>query len=383
MKTCRLCGRTDASVVLAMPRLPRNIQRLFTPDTLHEDRPTALNVYRCKSCRFVQLLDVLEDDYYDDYLMTTSHSRQMQEYQGDQARDFVTRFGLEGRHVKEMGCGDGSYLDHLAAAGAITSGIEPSKRFRALAVEKGHAVEEGYVTANRQLDDGPFDGFVTRQVLEHVPDVNDFLTGIRRNLKPGAFGLIEVPSLEKALVDRRFYDFFPDHLNYFSQQTLDLACRLNGFRVIETFSGMYGEYNIALVTNDTEEDFAPVQACVSNLSEDIQAFIARNRAEGRRVAIWGAGAKGLSVLAAAGVTDVDILVDGDPHKRGLITPVSHLEVHDPEVLRGYSDAAILITAMAYRHEIERTLLDNFGFRGELAVLAERLEIVRKADRHHG
>lgn len=383
MKTCRLCGCTDISVVLAMPRLPRNIQRLFTPETLHEDRPTALNVYRCETCRFVQLLDVLEDDYYDDYLMTTSHSRQMQDYQCDQARDFVTRFGLAGRHIKEMGCGDGSYLDHLAAAGAVTSGIEPSTRFRALAVEKGHAVEEGYVTATRRLLDGPFDGFVTRQVLEHVPDVNDFLTGIRRNLKPGAFGLIEVPSLEKALADRRFYDFFPDHLNYFSLHTLDLACRLNGFRVIDTFFGMYGEYNIALVTNDAEDDFTPVQACVANLSADIQAFIARNRAEGRRVAIWGSGAKGLSVLAAAGVTDVDILVDGDPHKRGLITPVSHLEVHDPEALRDYADAAILITAMAYRHEIERTLLEEYGFRGELAVLAERLETVRKADVHHG
>lgn len=383
MRECRLCSRTDVSVMLAMPRLPRNIQRLFTPETLHEDRATALNVYRCESCRFVQLLDVLEDDYYDDYLMTTSHSRQMQDYQRDQARDFVTRFGLEGRHVKEMGCGDGSYLDHLAAAGAATSGIEPSKRFRALAVEKGHHVEEGYVTADRRLDDGPFDGFVTRQVLEHVPDVNDFLTGIRRNLKPGAAGLIEVPSLEKALADRRFYDFFPDHLNYFSLDTLDLACRLNGFRVVDAFFGMYGEYNVALVINEAEDDFAPTQASVTNLSADIRDFIARNRAEGRRVAIWGAGAKGLSVLAAAGVTDVDILVDGDPHKRGLITPVSHLQVHDPEELRDYGDAAILITAMAYRHEIQRTLLEDYGFRGELAVLAERLETVRTADLAHG
>ncbi|WP_163540404.1 methyltransferase domain-containing protein, partial [Klebsiella pneumoniae] len=80
-------------------------------------------------------------------------------------------------------------------------------------------VEAGYVTADRRLADGPFDGFVTRQVLEHVPDINDFLIGIRRNLKPGAYGLIEVPSLEKALEDRRFYDFFPDHLNYFSLET--------------------------------------------------------------------------------------------------------------------------------------------------------------------
>ncbi|WP_204308421.1 hypothetical protein, partial [Escherichia coli] len=63
------------------------------------------------SCRFVQLSDTLDDDYYDDYLMTTSHSNQMQSYQRDQAQDFVIRFDLKGKHVREMGCGDGNYLD--------------------------------------------------------------------------------------------------------------------------------------------------------------------------------------------------------------------------------------------------------------------------------
>ena len=362
-----------------MPRLPRNIQRLFTEDTLSEDKAVSLDVYRCNSCDFVHLNDVLEDDYYDDYLMTTSHSHQMQSYQREQAADFISRFGLQGKRVKEMGCGDGSYLDHLRDAGAIVSGIEPSRRFRAFALEKGYDVEEGYVTSERDLSGGPFDGFVTRQVLEHVPDVNDFLTGIRRNLQPGAYGLIEVPSLEKALQDRRFYDFFPDHLNYFSLDTLRFACRLNGFDVIDAYHGMYGEYNIALVINRARDDFSPVQQCVENLSSDIREFIARNRAEGRLVAVWGAGAKGLSVLAAAEISDVDILVDGDPHKRGLITPVSHLQVREPDELRGHPHAAILITAMAYRHEIEKTLLEEYGFRGELAILAERLEIVRKAD----
>jgi SAM-dependent methyltransferase len=377
MTQCRLCGRETLTVVLTMPRLPRNIQRLFTAATLHEDKAISLNVYRCTSCNFVQLLDTLEDDYYDDYLMTTSHSRQMQDYQRDQAADFVTRFNLKGKRVNEMGCGDGNYLDHLRAAGASVAGIEPSGRFRALAIEKGYAVEEGYVTADRTLADAPYDGFVTRQVLEHVPNINDFLTGIRRNIKPGGHGLIEVPSLEKAIEDRRFYDFFPDHLNYFSINTLKLACRFNGFDVIDAFFGMGGEYNIALVTNPADDDFGPVQDSVEALSADIRAFIARHKAAGRRVGIWGAGAKGLSVLAAAGITDVDILVDGDPHKRGLITPVSHLEVRDPSELCDYRDAAILITAMAYRHEIERTLVEEFGFEGELAVLAERLKIVRK------
>lgn len=378
MKKCRLCSRDQVEVVLSISRLPRNIQRLFSEVDLHEDRSISLDVYRCLDCNFVQLLDKLDEDYYDDYLMTTSHSSQMQSYQQSQARDFIVRFGLRGKHIREMGCGDGNYLDHLRDAGALVSGIEPSKRFRSLAVEKGYQVEEGYVTADRRLSGGPFDGFVTRQVLEHVPDVNDFLVGIRRNLKRGAHGLIEVPSLEKALQDRRFYDFFPDHLNYFSQKTLALACRLNGFDVLETFPGMYGEYNVALVVNEGQDDFEPVQRGVEALCSDIRAFIERNRASAHVVAVWGAGAKGLSVLAAADIHDVDILVDGDPHKQGLITPVSHLKVRSPGDLREFREGAILITAMAYRHEIEHILLDEIGFVGEIAVLGERLEIIKKA-----
>lgn len=376
MTVCRLCGCARLDVVLHMSRLPLNIQRLFTSEELHQDRSTSLSVYRCASCHFVQLCDTLSEDYYEDYLMTTSHSGQMQNYQRDQARDFVSRFDLRGKHVREMGCGDGNFLRHLQDAGAIVSGIEPSGRFRALAIEKGYVVEEGYVTAERALDGAPFDAFVTRQVLEHVPAVNDFLSGIRRNLKAGAVGLIEVPSLEKAIRDRRFYDFFPDHLNYFSLATLELACRLNGFEVIDSYFGMYDEYNIALVRNPYEDDFVPVQQCVVNLSADLRAFVDRNKSAGRRVAVWGAGAKGLSVLAEAGISDIDVLVDGDPHKRDLITPVSHLKVRDPIELRDFDNGAIIITAMAYRQEIERTLIEEYGFRGELAVLGERLELVR-------
>lgn len=380
MKACRLCGRTGLDLVLSIPRAPRNVQRLLTPEMVANDRPVVLDVYRCGFCDFVQLLDTLEDDYYDDYIMTASHSPQMQAYQADQARDFVERFSLRGLKVREMGCGDGNFLGHLRQAGAEVSGIEPSSRTRELALSNGFWVEGGYVSADRDLDGGPYDAFVTRQVLEHVPDVNDFLSGIRRNVKPGGFGLIEVPSLEKALEDRRFYDFFPDHLNYFSLRTLGLACSLNGFEVIDLYSGMYGEYNIALVRVAERPNLTEVQRCVGELSSDIRDFVQRHQEAGRTVIIWGAGAKGLSVLAASEVTGVDILVDSDANKRGLLTPLSHLAVEDPEIIRQWPDAAIIITAMAYRHEIEKTLVDDYAVRGEIAVLAERLQIVKEADR---
>ena len=195
---CRLCNHTDLSTALLLKNSPRNVQRLFRRDELDHDQPVDLCVLRCHRCGLVQIEPLLDDGYYDDYMMLATHSPQVQDYQSRQSREFLERFDLRGKRVKEIGCGDGSYMNHLRAAGCMPSGIEPSERSREFATKRGHAVEAGYVTADRDLVGAPFDGFVTRQVLEHVPDINGFLAGIRRNLKPGAPGLVEVPSLDKA-----------------------------------------------------------------------------------------------------------------------------------------------------------------------------------------
>jgi SAM-dependent methyltransferase len=372
---CRLCGSLQIAACLILKRVPRNIQRLLKVDQLSEDRPVRLEILQCKCCDFVQLPPVLEGDYYDDYLMTASHSNQMQSFQADQASGFISRFDLGGKKVIDVGCGDGSYLLHLTAAGAEASGIEPSLKSR-LAAKRGFKVEAGYVTALSELAGAPFDGFVTRQVLEHVPDIHDFLQGIRRNLKPGAFGLIEVPRLEKALEDRRYYDFFPDHVNYFSERTLRLALEINGFEVLETSAGMFEEYNIAYVQLPHSQGMRELQDTVDSLSREIEAFIGAHVAKGEIVAIWGAGGKGLSVMAAADVSGASFLVDADPHKRDLYSPLSHLRVQDPEVFKQSRIDAVIVTAMAYRKEIVDRLRGELGFKGTVAVLGRSLEIVR-------
>jgi SAM-dependent methyltransferase len=370
---CRLCGHHELKVALELSNVPRNIQRLFGDDELHLDSAIDLSVWSCSRCGFVQIKPMLDDAYYDDYLMTTSHSKQMQQYQRRQSSEFVERFNLNGRRVHEMGCGDGSYLEHLNIAGAIATGIEPSNRFRSLAQARGFKIDSGYVTADRELPGGPFDGFVTRQVLEHVPNIEDFLRGIWRNLKPGAAGLVEVPSLEKAMLDHRYYDFFPDHVNYFSLQTLRLALELNGFEVLETRHDMYNEYNVAIVRRSESPNLSNLQITAHELGNELREILIQLKSKKQLVAIWGAGGKGLSIMAEAGIHEIDLLVDGDPHKQGLYTPVSHLKVEAPSALLQHNISTVIITAMAYRNEIERALRDDFRFKGKVYVLGHKLE----------
>jgi SAM-dependent methyltransferase len=370
---CRLCAHTELSTPLVLGNSPRNIQRLFSPETLSQDRSVELQVLQCAKCGFVQLDPLLEGEYYEDYLMGAPHSAQMQAYQKRQAHEFVRDFGLACKKVKEIGSGDGCYLGHLRAAGCDATGIEPSAKSRAIALAAGHRVEEGYVTADRRLEAAPYDAFVTRQVLEHVPDIHGFLTGIRRNLKPGAAGLVEVPSLEKALADRRFYDFFPDHVNYFSARTLRLALETNGFEVLEVRQDMFDEYIVAYVRRFEHPALDDIAATVHLLGDDLRRYVADCHAASRKVAIWGAGGKGLSVMASAGISDVDLLVDSDPVKQGLVAPVTHLRVEPPQALARHGIDAVIVTARAYKNEILRTLREDLGFRGEIAVLGHRLE----------
>ncbi len=376
--SCRLCGHGELDTSLTTPRAPRNIQNLLRKEDLAHDREIRLEVRTCRRCGFVQLPPVLDDAYYDDYLMGTTHSEQMQVYQRRQAADLVSRFGLAGKKVIEFGCGDGNFLDHLKAVGADVYGIEPSASFRELALHRQHRVEDGYLGADRRLIYGPFDGFATRQVLEHVPDIHGFLTGIRRNVHDGAIGLVEVPSLEKAQQDRRYYDFFTDHVNYFSLKTLRLAMELNGFEVLESFQDMYDEYNVAIVRAAVPPSLAGIQQASTELAEDLRSFVRENHENSRKVAFWGAGGKGLSILASAGVDDLDLLVDSDPHKQGRYTPVSHYLVQAPsrQILKDVD--AIVITAMAYRNEIEASLRNDYGFEGTIAVLGHRLEFTKEA-----
>jgi len=374
---CRLCGAAALDVVLVHERTPRNISYLPRAEELATDEPVSVEVLRCGGCGFVQLTEPPSETYYDDYLMTVSHSPQMRRYQQAQAERFVDRFGLRGKRVVEAGCGDGHYLSILAGLGVDAVGTEPSARFRAVALETGLPVHGGYVTVSDGVPGAPYDGFVTREVVEHVPDPNDFLRALRDCLTPDGVGLVEVPSLEQALEHGRFYDFFPDHVNYFSAGTLARALETNGFLVCEVSRGMNGEYLEAWVRADAGRDLPSLRRAVDSTTEDLRAFLDGHAAAGRRVAVWGSGAKGLTTMAVAGVdaSRVAYVVDADPYKVGRFTPVSHLPVVPPAHLAAEPVDAVVVTALAYRDEIVATLRGELGFGGTIAVLGPRLELL--------
>jgi len=372
---CRLCIEGNLISCLRLSHSPRNISRLIAPEELLSDMPIDLNVYECQECGFVQLAQMPDPSFYNNYLMTTSHSVQMRKFQQSQASDFVQRFCLSGKRVIEIGCGDGNYLNYLHQAGSNVAGIEASSRFQEMSRKRGFTVFSGYISRENAIPEAPWDGFVTRQVLEHIPDPNGFLQGIRASLASGAVGLVEVPSLEQSLEGYRFYDFFSDHVNYFSALTLQHALERNAFEVIEISREMGGEYNVALVQVPQDFEFMELQRIVDTLTQEINSFIESYQCIGKRVAIWGAGGKGITALAVAHIRDVAYVVDSDPYKQGLFTPVSHFPVVAPDMLAKDPVEAVVITALAYRDEIITQLRKDIGFTGQIAVLGRHFQVI--------
>jgi len=374
MRSCRLCGGRRFDLFLHLPNAPANISQLVDASSLNAVPAVDLRAYRCRQCGMVQIPLLLRDDFYNEYFMTPSHSPQMQEYQRNQAGDFVRTYALSEKRVLEVGCGDGSFLRHLAAVGARVTGLEPSSTFRTEATKTGFPIHAGYVRIGDTVPGAPYAAVVTRQVLEHIEDIHGFLQGLRENLEPGAAGLIEVPSLEQAMEHNRFFDFFPDHVNYFSQRTLRLALELNGFCVDSMMRGMNGEYNVAFVHPDDAHGARELQQQTSVVIQELREFVRRETEQNRRVAVWGAGGKGLTALAVAQVDGIAYVIDSDSHKIGRFTPVSHLPIYAPDRLRADPVDSVILTALAYRREINEQLRTVYGFRGKVVTLGVHLEV---------
>ena len=367
MKQCRSCNGHHIEFAMHLDRVPRDVQRLVTKEQLAPDRPVPFDLYQCADCGLVQAPESLESTYYDDYLMSTTFSIQLQNYLDGLVDEIVTQYQLQDATVLDVGCGDGAFMLPFVKRNINVVGIEPSERSRESADQRGLTVYPGYVAPGVNIPGGPFTAFVSRQVLEHVTDISGFLTGIRENLAPGAIGIIEIPRLEKALEDNRFYDFFPDHVNYFTLDTLSTTLKLHGFEVLDLRKTMYDEYNVAVVQLRQPHKFDAIVQQRIDLVDQIETVFANSHAQGQRTAIWGSGAKGLSIMTAMNTDNLDLVVDSDPNKIGRYIPANQYCIHEPTELVSSNIDVVVISAIAYQTIIINKLRD-MGYSGRVYLI---------------
>ena len=302
--------------------------------------------------------NVLPPSYYEDYVMTASYSEKMQMLQQLQLGKLhsLHRGKVGAQSFVEIGCGDGSFMKYARKEISLCLGIEPSRKFAEEAAREGLDVLIGYVGSENQLTSEKFDIFASRQVFEHLIDPLNVLIGIRKMLNPGAVGLIEVPNGQRAIRMKRFFEFSPDHVNYYSVNSLVALASDAGLNVLGCSEAFDGDYLELWVRNEpaVEKLFSEMRAQRDMVCAALTSKISEITAQGKRVVIWGCGAKTLSILAACPkeiLAQIDGIIDSDPHKHGRYAPNTHIQVVSSDQGSALNPDAVFVLALSYREEI--------------------------------
>jgi SAM-dependent methyltransferase len=365
---CRICGmKTDISGTFE--RSAVEVARLYPRPA--ESGGVLINLYGCPSCGHYQIPDINTPGYYDDFVLTGSHSPKMQDLQEEQAKTISSLAPSTDRFM-DIGCGDGSFLAHAAMHFREVLGIEPSKPYFELSKKRGLNVINDYLTDS--LDCGhPFDAFASRQVFEHLTDPVAMLGTIRRLLTEDGVGLIEVPNAQKIMNEGRYFDVFSDHLNYFTPASLCLMGARGGFEVIMLRESFNRDY-LELYLRKTGTPL-PLE---SKRERDI-AFIKDTASRYARISAWGAGSKAQAIMTALGdVLNFEYIFDTDVHKHGRYVVNCPAEIVAPTSKTINRNDLIIIFGVSYQEEILALLRDTYHYRGDVLCLEGTAPCIVKA-----
>jgi len=375
---CRLCnGKLFPNPLLRLNGMPRAAQYFPKESEFRRDKGIVLNIYQCSICGLVQL-NVKPVDYFKEVITAASFSEKTRLSRLNQMKEFVVRFGLNGKNILEVGSGRGDMLDVLGEAGLRAIGIEASAESVKFGQSVGRKMIKGYLGDMNKIPGYPFEAFISLNYLEHLPNPSGIIRHIYNNITKNAVGFVTVPNLEYLLKTKCFYEFVADHLSYFTKKTLTFAFESNGFEVLEC-NTINEDNDIAAIVKKKESlnisgNFNEVEALI----KDLQKIIADYKSKNKKVAVWGAGHRTLALLALSGLRDIAYIVDSAKFKQGRFTPVLHLKIVPPETLKeDRVDLAMVMVPGLYPGEVLKSL-SNMNLDIDVAVLRDnKIEFIKR------
>jgi hypothetical protein len=377
MSTCPICASRVSAPFVEIKGVPVHVSTLHrTPHDARTAPRGDLTLAFCDGCGFIW--NVAYDDaivaYNTDYENSLDHSPAFVEYVSDLAQRLVERYDVRGKRVVEVGCGQADFLRRVCETGGNQGfGFDPSY--------VGQEVD-GSVTVRRELyseatvGDADPDFVCCRHVLEHVERPLEFVTSLRRTLaaERGTPVYFEVPNGEYQLANGVVWDMIYAHHSTFAEATLRTLFELAGFEVLDAGTS-FGEQYLWIearpvstpVVADRADEVARLRAVADRFAAGYRGLIGdwNRRVEtiasaGQRVVLWGAGAKGVSLLNALEAhTRIGGVVDLNPRKHGSFVPGSATPVVGPEDLTRYAPDVVVLANPIYQDEV-RGILRGLG-----------------------
>jgi len=404
---CRFCASPLEAVFADLGMSPLANSYLTAEQGNRMEPFYPLRALVCGRCFLVQLEEYESPDHiFSDYAYFSSYSTSWLEHSERYVEAMVERFALDaGSHVVEIASNDGYLLQFFAARGIPVLGIEPAANVAKVAEAKGlpTLVEFfGVQTAQGLLPDRGADLLLGNNVLAHVPDINDFVAGMKLLLNPGGVITMEFPHLMRLIDEKQWDTIYHEHFSYLSFSTARRVFAAHGLRLFDveelpTHGGSLriigchdddaskpdGERALALLAR---EDAAGHNALATYLdygarvAADKRAIVStlvELKEKSKRIVGYGAPAKGNTLLNYCGIGPdfIDYTVDLNPHKQGHLLPGTHIPIRSPDAIREDRPDVVLILPWNLKDEIVEQLRFIREWGGTFAVRTPELTLL--------
>lgn len=381
--TCRLCGSRLSHTFVDLGMSPPCESFLPAAELDHAEVYYPLHVLVCDQCFLVQLKEYVSPEaIFTEYAYFSSYSTSWVAHAKAYCEAITERLGLGADSlVVELASNDGYLLQHFVPLGVPVLGVEPAVNVAQVAIDKGIPTRVDFfgVRLAKQLvaEGKQADVIAGNNVLAQVPDLNDFVAGMKLLLKPAGVITLEFPHLERLMAENQFDTIYHEHFSYFSLITITEMARRHGLRVIDveelsTHGGSLRVYLAhddgphetassvgALLAREKEAGFGDIEHYLSfnakavRAKHDLLAFLISAKSEGKRICGYGAPGKGNTLLNFCGIgTDfLDFTVDRNPYKHGRFTPGMHIPIFPVEAIDEAKPDFILILPWNLKDEI--------------------------------
>lgn len=406
---CRHCKTPLSLPLVDLGAAPPSNAYLTGESLKAPEKHFPLRVLVCDSCWLVQTEDFAQaDELFDaEYAYFSGFSASWLIHSERYVSEMEERFSLGAdSHVVEVAANDGYLLQYVKAKGIPCTGVEPTASTAAAAREKGIAIVEeffGVELAEKLVAKGlQADLTAANNVLAHVPDINDFVSGFTALLKPHGVSTFEFPHLLNLVELGQFDTIYHEHFSYLSLMAVTEVFATNGLTVFDvqelpTHGGSLrvfaqrADTGVHEVTDavrellaketsmglSTKEYYSGFQIKTDRIKDDFLTFLLDAKKNGKSVAAYGAAAKGNTLMNYAGIRPdmISFVVDKNPAKQGKFMPGSRIAIVAEEHIRDAKPDYVVILPWNLKDEVVSQLAYIREWNGKFVTTVPHMEVV--------
>ncbi len=406
---CRHCGTKISYELIDLGSAPPSNAYLTKLTMRRPEKWFPLKVLVCESCWLVQseAYSRAAELFNDEYAYFSSFSAIWLAHAQDYVEAMVKRFNLSpGSQVIEVASNDGYLLQYFKQQNIQCFGIEPTACTAVAARIKGiHTIEEFFTSSlatKLAKEHKQADLMVANNVLAHVPDINDFVSGFTTLLKPHGVATFEFPHLMNLIEEKQFDTIYHEHFSYLSFMTVKKIFQDNGLSVfdVEELTTHGGSLRVYAQRSDTGQNvvtpevnallsreiaakmnrleyYQGFQEQANKVKNDLVLFLIEAKKQRKRVAAYGAAAKGNTLINYAGIRPdlIEFVADRNPAKQNKFMPGSRIPIVDEDYLKNAKPDIVVILPWNLQVEIMEQLKYIREWGGVFAVAVPELEIL--------